>query len=151
MTATTSFILPAIRICSPAATETTRCAPTEPATTCTATPEMTRSRPLGGSNRLFGGTGNDAYFVDNTGNGVIESVGGGIDTVYATAHSRLADNVENLVLQGSADLQAYGNGGSNAIYGNAGNNILDGGIGVDGLYGLGWKRRLISSTTPAMR
>ena len=43
---------------------------------------------LGGFNRLFGGTGNDAYFVDNTGNGVIESVGGGIDTVYATAHSR---------------------------------------------------------------
>ena len=62
---------------------------------------------VGGFNRLFGGTGNDAYFVDNTGNGVIESVGGGIDTVYATAHSRLADNVENLVLQGSADLQAY--------------------------------------------
>ena len=33
-------------------------------------------------------------------------------------------------------MQAYGNGGSNAIYGNAGNNILDGGIGVDALYGL---------------
>ena len=91
---------------------------------------------LGDSNRLFGGTGNDAYFVDNTGNGVIESVGGGIDTVYATAHSRLATNVENLVLQGSADLQAYGNGGSNAIYGNAGNNLLDGGASVDGMYGL---------------
>ena len=91
---------------------------------------------LGGFNRLFGGTGNDAYFVDNTGNGVIESVGGGIDTVYATAHSRLADNVENLVLQGSADLQAYGTGGSNAIYGNAGNNLVDGGAGVDGMYGL---------------
>ena len=91
---------------------------------------------LGGFNRLFGGTGNDAYFVDNTGNGVIESVGGGIDTVYATAHSRLANNVENLVLQGSADWQAYGNGGSNAIYGNAGNNLVDGGAGVDGMYGL---------------
>src|SRR5262245_51652814 len=92
---------------------------------------------LGDSNRLFGGTGNDAYFVDNTGNGVIEGVGGGIDTVYATAHSRMADNVENLVLQGSADLQAYGNGSSNAIYGNAGNNILDGGNDVDAMYGLG--------------
>ena len=91
---------------------------------------------LGDSNRLFGGTGNDAYFVDNTGGGVIESVGGGIDTVYATAHSRLAANVENLVLQGSADLQAYGTGGSNAIYGNAGNNLVDGGAGVDGMYGL---------------
>ena len=97
---------------------------------------MTSLTALGGFNRLFGGTGNDAYFVDNTGNGVIESVGGGIDTVYATAHSRLADNVENLVLQGSADLQAYGTGGSNAMYGNAGNNLVDGGAGVDGMYGL---------------
>ena len=97
---------------------------------------MTSLTALGGFNRLFGGTGNDAYFVDNTGNGVIESVGGGIDTVYATAHSRLANNVENLVLQGSADWQAYGNGGSNAIYGNAGNNLVDGGAGVDGMYGL---------------
>src|SRR4029079_2117808 len=87
-------------------------------------------------NRLFGGTGNDAYFVDNTGNGVIESVGGGIDTVYATAHSRLADNVENMVLRGSADLQAYGTGGSNAMYGNAGNNLVDGCAGVDVMYGL---------------
>jgi Ca2+-binding RTX toxin-like protein len=92
---------------------------------------------LGGFNRLFGGTGNDAYFVDNTGNGVFEGVGSGIDTVYATAHSRLADNVENLVLQGSADLQAYGNAGSNAIYGNSGSNILDGGNDVDVMYGLG--------------
>src|SRR3954447_8710462 len=91
---------------------------------------------VGGFNRLFGGTGNDAYFVDNTGDGVIESVGGGIDTVYATAHSRLADNVENMVLRGSADLQAYGTGGSNAMYGNAGNNLVDGGAGVDGMYGL---------------
>ena len=57
----------------------------------------------GGSNQLFGGTGNDAYIVDNTGDGVVENAGEGIDTVYATAHFRLAVNVENLVLQGSAD------------------------------------------------
>ena len=51
---------------------------------------------------------------------MIENAGEGIDTVYATAHFRLSPHVENLVLQGSADLQAYGNGASNAIYGNAG-------------------------------
>jgi aryl-phospho-beta-D-glucosidase BglC (GH1 family) len=91
---------------------------------------------LGASNLLFGGTGNDAYFVDNTGNGAIEGVGGGIDTVYGTTHLRLADNVENSVLLGSTDLQSYGNGGSNAVYGNAGSNLLDGGAGVDSMYGL---------------
>jgi hypothetical protein len=30
--------------------------------------------------------------------------------------------VENLILQGNADLQGYGNGLSNALYGNSGNN-----------------------------
>jgi endoglucanase len=90
----------------------------------------------GGSNRLFGGTGNDAYSIDNAGDAVIESAGEGTDTVYAAAHFRLSADVENLVLQGSADLQAYGNGASNAIYGNVGSNILDGGAGADGMYGL---------------
>jgi endoglucanase len=90
----------------------------------------------GDSNQLLGGAGNDAYVVDHTGDAVIENAGEGIDTVYATAHFRLASNVENLVLQGSADLQAYGNGASNAIYGNAGSNLLDGGSGVDGMHGL---------------
>jgi hypothetical protein len=42
--------------------------------------------------------------------------------VYSTAHFRLSDNVENLILQGNADLQGYGNGLSNALYGNSGNN-----------------------------
>ena len=89
----------------------------------------------GGSNQLFGGTGNDAYIVDNTGDGVVENAGEGIDTDDATADFRLAVNVENLVLQGSADLQAYGNGQSNALYGNSGNNILNGGIGADAMFG----------------
>ena len=57
---------------------------------------------------------------------VIENLGEGNDTVYATAHLRLSANVENLILQGSADLQGYGNGLVNSIYGNAGNNILNG-------------------------
>jgi endoglucanase len=89
----------------------------------------------GASNQLFGGAGNDAYVVDNSSDGVIESTGEGIDTVYATAHFRLSANVENLVLQGSGDWQGYGNGGSNAIYGNAGINLLDGGAGADAMIG----------------
>ena len=57
------------------------------------------------------------------------------DTVYATIHYRLPENLENLVLQGSGDLQGYGNGLSNVIYGSSGNNILDGGTGVDAMFG----------------
>jgi Ca2+-binding RTX toxin-like protein len=43
--------------------------------------------------------------------------------------------VETLVLQGSADLQGYGNGLDNALYGNAGNNLLDGRVGADTMVG----------------
>src|SRR5262245_23161249 len=91
----------------------------------------------GGSSNdvMFGGAGNDSYAVDSGLDGVIENVGEGSDTVYSTVDLVLAANVENLVLQGSADLQGYGNGLNNAIYGNAGNNILDGGAGADGMIG----------------
>ena len=88
-----------------------------------------------GTDAMYGGAGNDAYMVDNAGDVVIENANEGIDTVYSTAHLRLGANVENLILQGSADLQGYGNSESNAIYGNDGNNILDGGVGADSMYG----------------
>jgi Ca2+-binding RTX toxin-like protein len=43
--------------------------------------------------------------------------------------------VETLVLQGSADLQGYGNGDANTLYGNAGSNLLDGRGGADAMLG----------------
>ena len=52
---------------------------------------------------------------------MFENAGEGLDTVYSTAHFRLAANVDYLVLQGSADLQGYGNSLSNVLYGNTGN------------------------------
>ena len=88
-----------------------------------------------GADGLLGGAGNDAYFVDNAGDAVIENLGEGSDTVYASVHFRLPANFEHLVLQGSADLQAYGNAVSNAINGNIGNNILNGEGGADAMYG----------------
>ena len=93
----------------------------------------------GGANAdlMAGGAGNDAYFVDNVSDAVVENANDGIDTVYSTAHFRLSANVENLVLQGSADLQAYGNILSNVLYGNAGNNLLDGDASADAMYGGG--------------
>jgi Ca2+-binding RTX toxin-like protein len=88
-----------------------------------------------GADVMIGGAGNDTYFVDNGGDAVVESPNEGIDTVFSTAHLRLSANVENLVLQGSADLQGYGNGAANSIYGNAGNNILNGDLGADIMIG----------------
>ena len=43
----------------------------------------------------------------------------------------LPANVETLVLQGSADLQGYGNDLPNKLLGNSGNNLLDGRAGAD--------------------
>jgi Ca2+-binding RTX toxin-like protein len=88
-----------------------------------------------GADAMFGGAGNDAYFVDDAGDAAIENFGEGVDTVYATAHFRLSDNVENLILQGNADLQGYGNSLSNLLYGNTGNNILNGGAVADAMFG----------------
>ena len=88
-----------------------------------------------GADLMVGGAGNDTYYVDNAGDAIIENANEGTDTVYSTAHLRLTANVENLVLQGSADLQGYGNSLTNAIYGNAGNNLLDGDAGADSMYG----------------
>jgi Ca2+-binding RTX toxin-like protein len=89
----------------------------------------------GGANVFAGGSGNDVYFVDNIGDQVNENAGAGLDTIYSTTHFRLPANVETLVLQGGADLQAYGNGLSNSVYGNAGSNLLDGGAGADAMFG----------------
>ena len=43
--------------------------------------------------------------------------------------------MENLILQGGADLQGYGNNLINRIFGNSGSNLLDGGAGADIMIG----------------
>jgi len=88
-----------------------------------------------GADSMYGGAGNDTYFVDNIADAAIENANQGNDTVYATVDFRLAGNLENLILQGSANLQGYGDGGVNAIFGNTGNNLLDGGGGADTITG----------------
>ena len=89
-----------------------------------------------GADSMYGGAGNDAYFLDNIGDVVVENANeGSSDTVYATANYRLGANVENLVLLGGA-VQGYGNALSNAIYGTSADNLLDGDAGADAMYGL---------------
>ena len=83
---------------------------------------------------MYGGAGNDAYFLDNIGDVVVENANEGSDTVYATANYRLGANVEYLVLLGGA-VQGYGNALSNAIYGTGADNLLDGDAGANSMYG----------------
>jgi Ca2+-binding RTX toxin-like protein len=88
-----------------------------------------------GADMMKGGAGDDAYVVDNAADIVVENAGEGADTVFSTASFALSPNVENLVLQGGADLQGFGNDLANAIFGNTGNNLIDGGLGGDSMSG----------------
>jgi len=88
-----------------------------------------------GINLLVGGDGDDTYVISNGADFVLENANEGIDAAVATVHYRLSSNVETLVLQGSADLQGYGNGAANMLFGNSGVNLLDGGGGADMLTG----------------
>ena len=106
-----------------------------------------------GADTMAGGIGDDGYFVDNSGDRVIEVVSGGIDTVHATVSFTLTDeNVENIGLYGNAytakgnklnnsvsgnqvDNYLYGMEGSDYLSGWGGNDTLDGGLGADTMVG----------------
>lgn len=97
-----------------------------------------------GADSLTGGTGDDFYLVDNAADIVVESAGEGTDAVQSSLSWMLADNIENLILTGSAMLSGTGNALDNSLLGNSaantliggdGNDTLDGGAGVDSLVG----------------
>lgn len=88
-----------------------------------------------GADKMVGGIGNDTYYVDNSGDSVIESTNSGTDTVVSTINQALHASVERLVLSGSADINGTGNSLANSIFGNGGDNILNGGSGNDRLVG----------------
>jgi Ca2+-binding RTX toxin-like protein len=88
-----------------------------------------------GRDRAIGGLGNDLYIVNSLGDVVVEALNQGNDTVVSTASRTLSLNVENLTLQGTANLNGFGNNLSNRLIGNRGNNVLSGGLGNDTLIG----------------
>ena len=93
----------------------------------------------GGADLLIGGDGDDIYYVDNAGDFISENGGEGSDTIKSsiTTDLRLAnyDDVENLILTGTANLNAIATDFGNAITGNSGRNTITGGIGGDILSG----------------
>ena len=91
---------------------------------------------------MSGGTGDDGYIVDNTGDVVTEAAGEGADTVQSTIRFTLGANVENLTLTGTSNINGTGNDLTNPITGNSGNNLLDGGLRGHDERG-SWRRHLL--------
>jgi Ca2+-binding RTX toxin-like protein len=101
----------------------------------------------GGADRdtLTGGAGNDTYIVDGVADLIVETTGGGTDTVKTGIASYVLDvNVENLTYTGTAVFTGTGNalnniitgaGAADILSGAAGNDTLDGGAGADQLIG----------------
>ncbi|PXX09490.1 Ca2+-binding RTX toxin-like protein [Nitrosomonas ureae] len=106
-----------------------------------------------GTDIMTGGAGNDTYFVENTGDVVTEFLNAGTDIVSTRLTYTLPNNVENLILTGTAAVNGTGNALANVITGNtaanqlagltgndtlnggSGNDILDGGTGTNILTG----------------
>ncbi|MFC3182654.1 beta strand repeat-containing protein [Cypionkella sinensis] len=88
-----------------------------------------------GSDDMYGGTGNDYFYVDSSGDEIFELADGGIDTVESSVTVTMDRYVENLILSGSANINATGNTSDNIMTGNIGNNAMTGGTGNDTLYG----------------
>ncbi len=91
---------------------------------------------------LYGGSGDDSYFVYWSENAVIENPGEGIDSVlvHHLGNYVAPDNVENVSLwsaisQGGGNLA--GNALDNVVTGSLGPNRIDGGAGADTLVGGG--------------
>ena len=89
-----------------------------------------------GADSMSGGDGNDIYFVDNSGDSVIETnaeqVSGGVDSVHSSlATYTLGNNVENLYIDSSDAANGIGNSLDNVLFAGFGNNVLDGRDGND--------------------
>ncbi|MFD0915796.1 beta strand repeat-containing protein [Pseudahrensia aquimaris] len=77
-----------------------------------------------GADTMIGGAGNDQFYIDDTGDAIVELIGGGNDRVYVSglAAYTMDDNVERAT---------FLDGGNHTIFGNAGNNRFDGNAGLD--------------------
>lgn len=87
-----------------------------------------------GVDDMWGGAGSDYYQVDSSQDKVRETVLNESDYVYSKASYTLGNNVEYLILLGTAT-RGTGNNGFNYITGNNSINVIEGMGGGDFLYG----------------
>ena len=85
----------------------------------------------GGNDSLIGGLGDDTYVVDSIADDVIENQNEGKDLILTSISFTLPNNVENIILTGSSDIDATGNNLDNTLIGNSGTNKIDGALGMD--------------------
>ena len=88
----------------------------------------------GGADKMVGGLGNDIYYVDHTGDVVVEGLNAGSDWVRASTSYVLGANIEKLELLAGA-VNGTGNDLANVITGNAADNVIDGKAGGDKMVG----------------
>ena len=84
---------------------------------------------------MVGGLGNDTYQVDTTTDTITENANQGTDTVQSSVTYTLGNNLENLTLTGTTNINGTGNTLNNIITGNSGKNTLTGSAGNDTLIG----------------
>ena len=84
-----------------------------------------------------GGLGDDTYFVDRSGDVIVERAGEGIDTVYVSSNYVMGENVEIGIINVTGNRSLTGNAANNTLVGNAGADTLIGGLGADVLTGGG--------------
>jgi Ca2+-binding RTX toxin-like protein len=94
-----------------------------------------------GINTLTGGIGNDFYILEGDFDTIVETAGGGTDSVKVFENYALADDADIEILaaylsKGEDDLKLTGNAVAQTITGNYGDNVLDGKGGADELIGL---------------
>ncbi|WP_287627446.1 MULTISPECIES: Calx-beta domain-containing protein [unclassified Microcystis] len=87
-----------------------------------------------GNDTLVGGAGNDTYTID-AGDTIVENPNEGTDAVKAGFSYILANNLENLTLLATGNIDGTGNSSNNSLTGNNGNNRLEGLAGNDNLNG----------------
>lgn len=95
----------------------------------------------GGKDILVGFAGNDSYYIHSGSETVIESAGGGVDTVWTHTSYRLAAGQEIETLstayhRGTGTIDLTGNERGQTMLGNFGANTIDGKGGNDVLLGM---------------
>jgi Ca2+-binding RTX toxin-like protein len=90
----------------------------------------------GGADLMYGGLGDDTYYVDDAGD-LTGDYGVGFDQVFVSnlATYNMSTSIEKLTFVGATDFTVLGNYIANLIVTGAGNDTLDGNSGIDSFEG----------------